>query len=164
MGTPIRAKKHRLPEAAYVGKKVVHITANVEHRRRIFTDPEVVRVFVEMLRACAAKERCMVLIYCFMPDHLHLLIEGTAANSRPKAAIDAFKDCSGHWLLHNRPGWNWQEGYYDTIMRRSDDLKQKAFYIFQNPMRAGIVVDPYTYPYTGSIGYDLVEMLHEIAW
>ncbi|WP_158409193.1 transposase [Fimbriimonas ginsengisoli] len=137
MQQPIRAKKHRLPEAAYIGEKTVHITANVEHRRPLFTDPAVVQAFLEILRACSAAERCLVPICCFMPDHLHLLMQGTSANSRPKAATDAFKGRSGHWLLQNRPNWNWQESYYDTNRSARRRLEAEGVLHFSKPHEAG---------------------------
>ncbi|AIE86059.1 hypothetical protein OP10G_2691 [Fimbriimonas ginsengisoli Gsoil 348] len=42
--------------------------------------------------------------------------------------------------------------------------KRHAFYILQNPIRAGLVADPYEYPFTGSIGYELAQMLLDICW
>jgi len=160
----MRTKKHRLPGSAYIGKKTVSFTACVDDRKHIFVSPRIVEPFIQILEDCAARNECVVPIYCFMPDHLHVLIQGTTDVSRPKRAMDQLKEDSGEWLLRNHPNWGWQRDYHDHILRKGEDWRRHAFYVLQNPMRAGLVSDPYTYPFTGSIGFDLVELLHEIAW
>jgi len=99
-----------------------------------------------------------------MPDHLHVMIQGTEDDSRPKRAMGKFKTDSGEWLLRNHPQFQWQTDYHDHICRKGADWRRHAFYILQNPMRAGIAEDPYSYPFTGSIGYHLKDLLAEISW
>ncbi len=92
------------------------------------------------------------------------MIQGTGQHSRPKQAMDEFKETTGLWLSRNRPDLAWQKDYHDHIVRRSEDWRRHAFYILNNPVRADLAVDPYEYPYTGSIGYDLQEMLADLSW
>ena len=65
---PIRAKKHRLPDAAYRGRKNVAFTANEERRRPVFRDASVVESMLPLLVEQTAKHECLVGVYCFMPD------------------------------------------------------------------------------------------------
>jgi putative transposase len=160
----MREKRHRLPDAAYYGPKTVSFTACIHRRRRPFLDEGIVREFQSHLEISAGRFACVVPIYCFMPDHLHVMIQGVENHSRPKEAIDDFKYTTGRWLAASRLEFEWQEDYHDRIMRASEDWRAHAFYIFLNPVRAGLVADPYAYPFTGSIGYDLIQMLHDISW
>jgi putative transposase len=160
----VREKRHRLPDAAYHGRKTVSFTACVERRRPLYRDPEVVRAFVEILAEQASLAGCLVPIYCFMPDHMHVMIQGLEETSRPKVAMDEFKSGAGLWLARHRPDFELQKDYHDRIVRAAEDWRAHAFYVFQNPLRAGLVDDPYAYPFTGSVGYDLVEMLHDVSW
>jgi putative transposase len=160
---PVRAKPHRLPEAMYHGKRTVAFTACIEERQRPFEDPELVAEFLAILQEATVHWKCLVPIYCFMPDHVHMLIQGTESASRPKKAMERFKYESGCRFKRSYPHYEWQGDFYDRILRASE-WKKQAFYVLQNPMRAGLVEDPYSYPHTGSIGYDLVELLHEISW
>src|SRR6185312_6785179 len=111
--------------------------------------------FVHQLAESAGRFECIVPIYCFMPDHLHLLIQGVADKSRPKVAMDNFNTSSGLWLGKHRPGKPCQDAYYDHLIRKSDDWRRQAYYILNNPVRKGLVEDPYEYPFTGSIGIEL---------
>lgn len=154
-----QSKKHRLPEAAYRGQKNVAFTANVERRRPLFDDASVVEAVLPILRTQTERFGCLVGIYCFMPDHLHLILCGQTVTSDAKAAMDAFKTQTGLWLGECRPEFAWQDGYHDHIIRRSDDWRRQVFYVYMNPRRKGLVDDPMAWPFTGSIGFDLEELL-----
>ena len=156
---PIRAKKHRLPDAAYRGERNVAFTVNVEGRRPLFDDSSVVEAMLPILAEQTARFGCLVGIYCFMPDHLHLVLCGQSERADAKAAMDGFKHKSGLWLHGHRPDFAWQGDYYDHIIRRSDDWRRQVFYVYMNPVRRGLVDDPAAWPHTGAIGFDLTESL-----
>ena len=99
-----------------------------------------------------------------MPDHLHLVVQGMSESSDTKSAADRFKAQAGIWLERNRPGASIQEGYYDHIIRPTDDFRRQLFYILSNPVRAGLVEDPFRYPFSGSIGYNLRELIFDQAF
>jgi putative transposase len=152
-------KRHRLPRKAYVGEIKVAITACIEHRRHPFESAEIVGTFLNLLSEALDKHTCLAPIYCFMPDHLHLIVQGTTRQSDTKAAVEKFKQDSGWWFKENLPTVSWQEDFYDHIIRSSEDWKGQAQYIAANPMRAELSQHMFDYPFTGSIGYDLSELL-----
>ena len=43
----------------------------------------------------------------------------------------------------------WQPGFFDHVIRNEKDLQENLNYIALNPVRAGYVIQPYFYPYTG---------------
>jgi putative transposase len=155
----IRTKRHRLPAAAYYGEVAVAITACEAHRRDLFSDHAIVSVFVGEMTEAADRFSCIIPVYCFMPDHLHLIIKGLDPRSRPKFAVERFKHQTGNWLKENAPSFSWQDDFYDHIIRKSEDWNAQIQYIAANPMRAGLAEDMLTYPFTGSIGCDLGEVL-----
>lgn len=130
----------------------------------MFISREVVAPFVVELARCAEAFECLVPIYCFMPDHLHAMLQGTDERSAPKKAMDAFKARTNRWLKDIDAAFELQKDYHDHIVRRSDDWRRHAFYILNNPVRAGLTEDPYAYPSTGSIGYDLPQMFADLTW
>ena len=158
------AKAHRLPVAAYRGPVSVVFTACIADHGRPFRDAEVVAAFVELLELAALKFGCLVPVYVFMPNHLHLMITGQHGKSRPKDAMDEFKRLSGMWFGQNCPGYRWQKNYYDHIVRLSEDWRAQVLYIALNPVRASLATEPLAYPFLGSIGYDLKEILIDAAW
>ena len=157
----VRAKPHRLPAAAYYGSVVVAFTACELKRKNLFHSPEIVAASLDILRLVTDKYACDVPVYCFMPDHLHVVINGKEFRSRAKFAMDEFKQLTGYWLKANAPEFEWQDDFYDHIIRKHEDWRRQVQYIAFNPVRAGLVQDPFDYPFTGSIGHDLNELLVE---
>ena len=156
---PVRAKKHRLHPNAYKGQKNVAFTCCVEGRKRLFDDRTVVAATLAILEEQTRKYGCLVGVYCFMPDHLHLVLCGQHERSDAKKAVDEFKARTGLWLGEHRPTFAWQDDYHDHIIRKGDDWRRQVFYVYNNPVRAGLVKDAAAWLHTGTIGFDLTELL-----
>jgi REP element-mobilizing transposase RayT len=56
-------------------------------------------------------------------------------------------------MLLDRHGPVWQEEFFDHVLRSNDNLTEKADYICQNPVRAGLVKteSEYRWLWRGSI-------------
>ena len=94
------------------------------------------------------KHRFDVHAYCFMPDHLHLLLSGEAGGSL-REFVRQFKQISSFEHKHRDGTELWQISYYDRVLRRDEDLYSVARYIWGNPVTAGIVTDPRDYAFSG---------------
>jgi REP element-mobilizing transposase RayT len=160
---PIHEKPHRLPRDRYCGQVSVAFTACVENRLPLFTDGEVVVAALERLSGTAHKYDCNVLIYCFMPEHLHLITRGRSPDADAWQFVVAFKQQLGFWLGGNRPGFHCQKDFYDHIIRADEDLVAQIRYVAMNPVRRGLVKSWLDYPHTGAIGVDLIEILRDTA-
>jgi len=66
-----------------------------------------------------------------MPDHVHLLATGPHDLA---GALCAWK----HWTARHL-GAVWQRDLFEHRLRREESLREKADYILQNPVRAGVV-------------------------
>lgn len=158
----IRERKHRLPREAYQGEIEASITVCVADRLNLFVNPEVVAAFIEMLREVAARRSCVVPVYCFMPDHLHLVLQGTSPEADLWAAAKEFKQRSGYWLHEQKEGFCWQKDFHDHLLRPGEDLAAHVRYVADNPCRKGLAATWEEYPYTGSIGCILGDVLAEL--
>ena len=107
------------------------------------------------LRVAAERHGCIVAIYCFMPEHLHVILHGQHESANTWQTMVEFKQRSGFWLKQHRPGTVWQKDFYDHVIRRDEDLGAQVRYIAGNPVRKGLVTDWSEYPHTGAIGIDL---------
>ena len=94
-----------------------------------------------------------------MPDHLHLLVRGFDVDSDAYAACHSFKVGAGRWVKANIPSVSLQKDFYDTVIKQFEGWFERATYIFENPVRAGLVFDPRDWPFTTSIGHELNEVL-----
>jgi REP element-mobilizing transposase RayT len=89
-----------------------------------------------------------------MPDHVHLIFQGTHGSADTWAAMTAFKQRSGFWFARHRLRMRWQKDFYDHVLRSEEEVRDALVYIAANPLRAGLVRDPAEYPFTGSIGHE----------
>jgi putative transposase len=154
-------KHHRLPREHYVGRISAFFTLCVADSQRLFSNAEVVQIFVDFLKKSARKDEFCV-VYCFMPEHLHLVLIGRTESSNVLRGIETFKQTTGYWLGRQYSELKWRRSFYDRIIRHPSELAQKIRYTIENPVRRGLVNNWQDYPYTGAIGLDLNELLSEM--
>jgi REP element-mobilizing transposase RayT len=94
-----------------------------------------------------------------MPDHAHLLVEGTTAAADFRVFAARAKQRAAMSFARRYAAPLWQEGYYDRILREGDDVRRLAAYILANPVRAGLVPTPSDYPHVGSDVWTVSELL-----
>lgn len=89
--------------------------------------------------------------YVIMPDHVHFFVRlapqyklGSTVGFLKKALSVALKE-SGHSLQH------WQSGFFDHMVRSAASYSEKWEYVYQNPVRAGLVESADQWPYAGQI-------------
>jgi len=132
----------------YLGPRAYSVTVRCAAGRP-FTDSKSVSQALETLESSAVRNRFKVLAYCFMPDHLHLLLQGDTNSFLPELMKD-FKQRSGYAFKQKTRTALWQKSYYDHVLRSEEAATDVARYIFANPVRAGLVASPCEYPYSGS--------------
>lgn len=156
MGTPSRP--HTLDRIAYIGRSVSY-TMPVFDRGRIFDSQVVVDAMIRKLREAAQMHECLVPIFCFMPDHAHLLAMPGHEKATTLDMIEKFKLTSGIWLYnHGLP--RWQPGNWDEMVGSADDWRAVARYIAMNPVREGLVESYDQYPFLGSLHGRVSELFH----
>lgn len=148
-----RRKRIRLDRQVYTGRMAFSVTINTLDRHRAFLNEATVRLCLHSLREAREKLGMSVLAYCFMPDHLHLLLEGSD-QSNLIDFMKRFKQLSGFGYKTETGRQLWQKGYYDHVVRQEEDLKGIALYIFENPCRAGWGDDPASYPHSGGAYFE----------
>jgi putative transposase len=149
----------RLDAFAYTGPHRYFLTFCVRSRRSAFLDAAVVHETLAQFARTASEENFSVLAYCLMPDHAHLLVEGTTARANLRRFAKMSKQRSGAMHALRLGGRLWQDGYYDRVLRKDEDAKRVARYILENPVRARLVSTPAEYPYLGSDVWTLAELL-----
>jgi REP element-mobilizing transposase RayT len=91
----ITDRPERLKTFDYIGLHQYFLTFCTYERRQIFAEPEHVAVVRTQIQRAAADLRFAVLAYCYMPDHVHLLVEGLADDSDGRQFISRAKQYSG---------------------------------------------------------------------
>jgi REP-associated tyrosine transposase len=149
-----RRKSNRLDRAQYVGRQWYFITVCAEGRRPVLAEGSVTDFLLRILSEKCAKHSFNVYAYCFMPDHVHLECVGMSPDSDLIALTRDWKGVTRRELRRQGVHHFWQKGFYDHILREGDDANRVAWYIFNNPVRKGLVADPRNWPYSGSWMFD----------
>ena len=148
----------RLKGFEYIGLHRYFLTFCARSRRTVFADPFTARETIAQLLRTASDEHFLVLAYCLMHDHAHLLVEAATERADVRRFTKMSKQRSGAAHALRGGGRLWQEGYHDRILREDEDVKEIARYILENPVRAGLVRAPAEYPYLGSEVWTLAEL------
>jgi REP element-mobilizing transposase RayT len=157
------ARPQRIPNYGYFGVQRYFLTMCTNHRAEHFKDPEAVHIVITALTQTAVDHAFTIVIYCVMPDHLHLLVDGEHDGADFQAFVKMSKQRAG-WRFKQRYGTSlWQNGYYERVLRNEESTESVVSYIVANPVRKGLVEDPRDYPYWGSMRLSREELLASIA-
>ena len=146
-------KRIRLDREAYEQGSCFSLTLATAARRQIFLEEQTVRIGLRGLREAASRYSALVYAFCFMPDHLHLLAAVPGGTSLVDF-VRHFKQLTAHRfrrLTGHHEDTLWQSRFYDHALGREEDLAAVASYIWANPIRAGLFVEPDEYQYSGSL-------------
>ena len=104
-----------------------------------------------------------VIAYCFMPDHLHLLVEGTNPASTLTEFVRVFKQRSSFQWKRMFGSQLWQRSYFERVLRNHESSIDVARYVLANPLRAGMVDSVEDYPFLGSLTMSVRELLYSVS-
>lgn len=115
--------------------------------------PDAARSIV--LDACRFWHRTRIRLHivCVMPDHVHALMEPLEAAPGQyhdlSRILQSIKNYSAHEVdkLLDRRGALWEEESWDRIVRDETEYREKWRYIENNPVKAGLVDEPWDYPW-----------------
>jgi putative transposase len=155
----ITRRPSRLRAFSYTGFHQYSLTFCTHHRQRHFIDGRVVSLTLTQFLRAAEEQQFAVLVYCFMPDHAHLLVEGLAETSDGKRFIKLGKQYSGYAFSREFGARLWQPWGFERVLRAEEDTHVVCRYILQNPVRAGLVGRVLDYPYLGSAVHRVEDLL-----
>jgi len=107
----------------------------------------------------AAAEGFAILAYCYMPDHLHLLVKGTTVRADLRRFAQIARQRAAVRHSARTGSVLWQSGYHDRVLRDDEATGAAIRYLLNNPVRAGLVSDAAHYPFAGSEVHSLDELM-----
>jgi putative transposase len=140
----------RLPSDHYVGQRIYFVTICCEGRSSFFGPPDLCKTAIEVLRRVSVSMHFMIHAYCIMPDHRHILAEGSTPGSNLTRFVAKWKQSTGYLLRDEASTPIWQRRFYDHVLRKATNCEAVAWYIWMNPVRKGMVAEPEQYPFSGS--------------
>jgi len=93
-----------------------------------------------------------------MPDHLHLVVEGKTEAADCLEFVRLFKQVTAFEWKKVHGARLWQGSFHDHILRTTETTQEVVRYLLENPVRAGLVEDPWEYEWSGSYVYGRQEL------
>ena len=147
-------RRMRLLPSAYVGNAWSFVTICTFNRACFFSSTGLANWLVKFTRRIASEEGFRLHAWCVMPDHLHLLVEGTSQKSDLRLFVRSLKRQSSEKFESRFHRPLWQRNFYDHILRARESGDPIAWYIWMNPVRKGLCADPREYVFSGSETFD----------
>src|SRR5208337_742471 len=145
MGRPGR---HAASGAVLSSARTFFTTTRTSMGRALLQSERNATLFIDVLRSYAAARKFQVRDFVVMPDHVHLLltVHGDVTIERAMQYIKG----GFSYRLKKELGYSgevWQRGFSEVRVEDERNFQRHREYIAGNPVKAGLVELPETFPY-----------------
>jgi putative transposase len=157
-GMPHFYPKH-LPDFPYLGKLSYALEFTTEKRALLFKETAAIDLVVQQFLRAARERGFVIVTYCLMPDHAHLVVDGERDDSDGLAFIKLAKQYSAYDFKQAYRHRLWQRYGHERFIRDDTERALTIRYLLANPVKAGLVSDPREYHGLGSQRYTIDELM-----
>jgi putative transposase len=127
----------------------LHITQRGNNRLACFFDEEDFLVYLTFLRHASIRAECRVHAYVLMNNHVHLLVSPTDEKG-PALLMKSLGERYVQFVnrRYSRTGTLWEGRYHSCLVQCEQYLMVCQRYIELNPVRASLVTEPASYPWS----------------
>jgi putative transposase len=155
------------------------ITFSVVQWVDVFTRSYYSDIVIESLKYCQKEKGLRIHAYCIMPNHIHMIVSAKVGYQlsdiirdfkkyTSKKIVTAIehneKESRKDWMLwifksagttneRNNEYQFWQQDNHPVECDTNEITETRLKYVHENPVRAGIVLEPYWYKYSSAIDY-----------
>jgi len=147
----LMSRPPRLAASEYQSTRPFFLTICTDQRHPWFVSPAVVDIVLWHFLQVAGGQGIEITAYCFMPDHMHALLNDTGAPFDLRRYVHQAKQRSAHAFSRDRQARLWQEGYFDRALRHDEVMVDVVAYIVANPVRVGLVERVGDYPHWDAV-------------
>jgi putative transposase len=151
-------KRPRIKGFPYTGFHRYSLTICTHRRNPYFVNAAVVSLVLSKIRQCGPAYNFAVFTYCFMPDHVHLIVTATSEAADLRKFVSMMKQVAGHAHKCTTGSPLWQPSYYDHVLRNDEETAKAVRYVLENPVRRGLVTEFAEYPFCGSDVFDMEQL------
>ena len=137
----------------WIDNPIFFITACTDERRNILANSQAATILVEEWTTAKEHHDWYIGRYVIMPNHVHFF----CAPGNEAQDFSIFMKFWKEWTSKkmkkecNIEGPIWQREFFDHLLRNNESYVQKWEYVFNNPVRAGLVKEAQEWPWQGEI-------------
>jgi len=126
-----------------------HIITRGNQKQIVFKEGADYATYLNILNKYRKRHKARLYCYCLMPNHVHLLLE----ISKPQTLRKFMSGLNLSYTIYfnakyNKVGHLWQDRYISRLIHKDSYLLDCISYIETNPIRANLVQDITTYPWS----------------
>jgi len=145
----------RLPRIHIEGA-LFYVTSRGDNERQIFKDKEDYSAYQQLLKKYQEQYGFKLLAYCFLPNHLHLLMELKEGLTVSEIMHDLNANYTKYFnARYGRKGHLFRERYKMKIIEKDHYLSMVITYILRNPLALGLVGKSEEYNYCSYASSDM---------
>ena len=115
----------RIRGFSYIGLHRYSVTICTHLRNPTFVAGESIEPVLTTIRQCGVAFGFAIHAYCFMPDHLHIVIAATDERADFQRFMANWKQRTGYQFKRRTGELLWQESYFDHVLRDDETHKQR---------------------------------------
>src|SRR5206468_10719547 len=121
-------------------------------KRMLLQSERMALLFIEVLLRYRDDSKFLVHEFTVMPNHVHVLL--TTSECNISAAVQLFKGGFSFKAGKNigLKGAIWQRGFSEHCIRDANDYENHRLYVWQNAVKAGLVVKAEDYAFCSASG------------
>jgi REP element-mobilizing transposase RayT len=144
----------------------------------VFTREKYKELFAGSLQYCTENKGLILHAWVIMTNHVHLILSSKTnkiehivrdvkkftSKQIIKAIQENTSESRKEWMLNifsftgkennnNKDFQFWRQDYHPIELNTNEKLKQRLDYLHENPVRSGLVLEPWHYKYSSAIDY-----------
>jgi len=128
--------------------QIYHVMVRGVNRDAIFLEDEDYQRFLDALDQTREASGCVVLAYCLMSNHVHLVLRTPGEPISAVAKRLGVRYAGWFNRKYGRVGHVFQDRFRSLPVETDEYLVTLVRYVWNNPVEAGLVEDPREYPWS----------------
>jgi putative transposase len=150
-----RVSMPRLPRLHAPGA-TVHVVGRCNNGEFCFTTPDDFKILLTRLEEMTRNYGVTLYAYTLMTNHVHLLLQAPLTERLARPLRWFFREITRAWQgTRGRRGHFWERRYWSCLVDDDAYVLAALRYCDRNPVRAGLVEDPASYPWSSCSAYAL---------
>ena len=137
----------------WIDNPIFFVTACTDERRNILANSQAATILVEEWTTVKERHDWHIGRYVIMPNHVHFFCSPGNEAQDFSIFMKFWKEWTSKKMKKecNIEGPIWQREFFDHLLRNNESYVQKWEYVFNNPVRAGLVKEAQEWPWQGEI-------------
>jgi putative transposase len=133
----------------FIDGAIYHVYGRISRGEHVFAEPREAAHFAAVIADVTRRDGLTVLAWCIMANHYHLALRTGAVPLWRSVRLIQWRFARQLNRRRRQFGPVWQGRYHAKLVEDERYLLQLIAYVHLNPVAAGLVDEPATYPWSG---------------